>query len=164
MNKREEKSKTKRAKTTTSTMYDCCWYDSSCCDLCCGDVCCQASQMVSRDQRYSMRNLLINKNLCFYYWLKQRIRKDWALRVASTTERVILILGRERIGQEKSTIAFSEIKAGLCLFCLFRLKLSNSNHQTSDAINIEGQVGESTKYSYQPAPKNLRREIPLSSS
>jgi hypothetical protein len=45
-----------------------------------------------------MRNFLINKNLSFYYWLKQRIGKYWALRVASTTERIILIFGREKIG------------------------------------------------------------------
>lgn len=138
MNKSDKKSKTKRAKTTTSTMYDCCWYDSSCYDLCCGDVCCQASQMVSRDQRYSMRNLLINKNVCFYYWLKQRIRKDWALRVANTTERVILIFGRERIGQEKSTIAFSEIKAGSGMALPF-LFISVGNHQLRGQLAIVEQ-------------------------
>jgi hypothetical protein len=42
-----------------------------------------------------MRGFLINKNLCFYYWLKKRIGKDWALRVANTIEKTILILGRE---------------------------------------------------------------------
>lgn len=45
-----------------------------------------------------MRNFLINKNLSLYYWLKQRIGKVWALRVANTTERIILIFGREKIG------------------------------------------------------------------
>ena len=43
-----------------------------------------------------MRSFLINKNLSFYYWLKQRIGKDWALRVAIITERIILIFGREK--------------------------------------------------------------------
>jgi hypothetical protein len=42
-----------------------------------------------------MRGFLINKNLCSYYWLKKRIGKDWALRVANTIEKTILILGRE---------------------------------------------------------------------
>ncbi len=45
-----------------------------------------------------MRNYLINKNLSFYYWLRQRIGKDWALRLAKTTEKVIVIFGREKIG------------------------------------------------------------------
>jgi hypothetical protein len=44
-----------------------------------------------------MRNYLINKNLAFYYWLRQRIGKDRALRVARITERTILIFGRERV-------------------------------------------------------------------
>jgi len=45
-----------------------------------------------------MRGFLINKNLSLYYWLKQKIGKDWALRVANTAERIILIFGREKIG------------------------------------------------------------------
>jgi hypothetical protein len=44
-----------------------------------------------------MRGFLINKNLCFYYWLKKRIGKAWALRVANTIERTILVLGKEAI-------------------------------------------------------------------
>ena len=44
-----------------------------------------------------MRSFLINKNLCLYYWLKKTIGKAWALRVAETIERTILILGREVI-------------------------------------------------------------------
>ena len=42
-----------------------------------------------------MRGFLINKNLCFYYWLKKRIGKAWAFRVANSIEKTILILGRE---------------------------------------------------------------------
>ena len=44
-----------------------------------------------------MRSFLINKNICFYCWLKKRIGKPRALRVANTIEQVILILGREAI-------------------------------------------------------------------
>jgi len=44
-----------------------------------------------------MRSFLINKNLSFYYWLKKRIGKKGALRVASSLEKVILIFGREQI-------------------------------------------------------------------
>jgi hypothetical protein len=45
-----------------------------------------------------MRSFLINKNLSLYFWLKHRIGKYWALKLACATERVILIFGRERIG------------------------------------------------------------------
>ena len=45
-----------------------------------------------------MRSFFINKNLSLYYWLKHRVGKDWALRVSSTAERIILIFGREKIG------------------------------------------------------------------
>jgi len=44
-----------------------------------------------------MRGFLINKNLCFYYWLKKRIGKKCAFWVAITFERVILVFGREGI-------------------------------------------------------------------
>jgi len=42
-----------------------------------------------------MRSFLLNKNLCFYYWLKKKIGKKWALRVANRTEKMILIFGRD---------------------------------------------------------------------
>lgn len=42
-----------------------------------------------------MRSFLINKNLCFYYWLKKNIGKKWALGVAKTIERTILVFGRD---------------------------------------------------------------------
>jgi len=45
-----------------------------------------------------MRSFLINKNLSVYYWLRKRIGKTGALRVASALEKVILIFGREQIG------------------------------------------------------------------
>jgi hypothetical protein len=46
-----------------------------------------------------MWGFLINKNLCFYYWLKKRIGKDWAFRMANTIERAILVFGREHMGK-----------------------------------------------------------------
>jgi hypothetical protein len=41
-----------------------------------------------------MRGFLINKNLSLYYWLKKRIGKEKASRIANTLEKVILIFGR----------------------------------------------------------------------
>jgi hypothetical protein len=46
-----------------------------------------------------MRGFLINKNLSFYYWLRKRIGKESAYRVASVFEKVILIFGREQVGE-----------------------------------------------------------------
>jgi hypothetical protein len=45
-----------------------------------------------------MRSFLINKNLSLYYWLKKRIGKEGAYRVANTAERIILIFGRDKLG------------------------------------------------------------------
>jgi hypothetical protein len=42
-----------------------------------------------------MRNFLINKNLCLYYWLRRKIGKKRALGVATAIERTILIFGRK---------------------------------------------------------------------
>ncbi len=42
-----------------------------------------------------MRSFLINKNLCFYYWLRKRIGKRYAYMLANTLERGILIFGRK---------------------------------------------------------------------
>jgi hypothetical protein len=44
-----------------------------------------------------MRSYLINKNLCFYYWLRRGIGKKEALRVAGTIERIVLLFGREAL-------------------------------------------------------------------
>jgi hypothetical protein len=41
-----------------------------------------------------MRGFLINKNMPLYYWLKKRIGKESAYRVARVFEKVILIFGR----------------------------------------------------------------------
>lgn len=46
-----------------------------------------------------MRSLLINKNLSLYYRLKKRIGKGGAFWVANTIEKVILIFGREQVGE-----------------------------------------------------------------
>jgi hypothetical protein len=42
-----------------------------------------------------MRSFLINKNLCFYYWLRKSIGKALALEIAIPIEKVILIFGRK---------------------------------------------------------------------
>jgi len=42
-----------------------------------------------------MRSFLVNKNLCFYYWLRRRIGKRRAFLVVNTIEKTILIFGRE---------------------------------------------------------------------
>jgi hypothetical protein len=42
-----------------------------------------------------MRSYLINKNLCFYYWLRKKVEKKRALMVANTAERVLLVFARE---------------------------------------------------------------------
>jgi hypothetical protein len=44
-----------------------------------------------------MRSFLINKNLSLYYLLRRKIGKKQGLVVASTIEKAILILGREKI-------------------------------------------------------------------
>jgi hypothetical protein len=44
-----------------------------------------------------MRSFLINKNLCFYYWLRKRIGKKPALGAANNIEETILIFGREEM-------------------------------------------------------------------
>ena len=51
-----------------------------------------------------MRASLINKNLSFYYWLRKRIGKKWAFKVAIGAEKIILIFGREPIRDTKSRV------------------------------------------------------------
>jgi len=46
-----------------------------------------------------MRSFLINKNLCFYYWLRKKIGRGLAFKVVNNIEKVILVFGRERIGE-----------------------------------------------------------------
>jgi len=45
-----------------------------------------------------MRTFLINKNLCFYYWLRKRIGKERAFKVVNKIEKIILVFGREQMG------------------------------------------------------------------
>jgi hypothetical protein len=40
MEKSDIKAKTKKAKTATPALYDCCWYEASSYDPCCGGICC----------------------------------------------------------------------------------------------------------------------------
>jgi hypothetical protein len=47
--------------------------------------------------RKKMRSYLVNKNLCFYYWLRKIIGKKRALTVANAIEKTILIFGREMV-------------------------------------------------------------------
>jgi hypothetical protein len=45
-----------------------------------------------------MRSFLISENLGLYYWLKRRIEKAWAFRVANKIEKIILVTGRGQMG------------------------------------------------------------------
>ena len=45
-----------------------------------------------------MKSFLINKNLSFYYWLKKKIGKERAYRVACAIEKIVLIFGRDQVG------------------------------------------------------------------
>jgi hypothetical protein len=51
-----------------------------------------------------MRSFLINKNMSLYYWLRKRIGKAIAFRVANAIEKVILIFGRERMPHGRVSI------------------------------------------------------------
>ena len=48
-----------------------------------------------------MRGFLINKNMSLYYWLRRRIGKTFAFRIANAIEKVILIFGREQMPHGK---------------------------------------------------------------
>jgi hypothetical protein len=52
------------------------------------------SKLILTKMEIGMRGFLINKNLCLYYWLKKRIGKESAYRVASVFEKIILSFGR----------------------------------------------------------------------
>ncbi len=49
-----------------------------------------------------MRSFLINKNLSLYYWLRKRIGKKNALKIARAIESVILFFGRATFEGEKT--------------------------------------------------------------
>jgi len=44
-----------------------------------------------------MRGFLINKNVSFYYWLRKKIGKKWAYRVAIIIENGILAFRRPKL-------------------------------------------------------------------
>ncbi len=48
----------------------------------------------SSNDEDEMRSFLINKNPSFYYWLRKRIGKRSAFRIARAVETVILFFGR----------------------------------------------------------------------
>ena len=45
-----------------------------------------------------MISFLVNKNLSLFYWLKKRIWKKRAFKVAIIVEKIILTFGREQMG------------------------------------------------------------------
>jgi len=45
-----------------------------------------------------MISFLVNKNLSLFYWLKKRIGKKRAFKVAIIVEKIILVFGREQMG------------------------------------------------------------------
>jgi hypothetical protein len=49
--------------------------------------------------RRRMRSYFINKNLCLCYWLRKRIGKRRAFFVANILEKLLLIVGREKLLQ-----------------------------------------------------------------
>ncbi len=59
---------------------------------------CKDKRLKPNELRYEMRGFLINKNLSFFYWLKKRIGKKKAFKVAIIVEKIILVFGREQMG------------------------------------------------------------------
>jgi hypothetical protein len=78
-----------------------------------------------------MRSFLINKNMSLYYWLRKRIGKAIAFRVANTIEKVILIFGRERMPHGRGSILRKVKQYHLILSIkksILIWKLMNSTH------------------------------------
>jgi len=78
-----------------------------------------------------MRSFLINKNMSLYYWLRKRIGKAKAFRVANTIEKVVLIFGRERIPRGRVSI-YRKVKQLRLILSIKKSiliwKLMNSTH------------------------------------
>jgi hypothetical protein len=78
-----------------------------------------------------MRSFLINKNMSLYYWLRRRIGKPIAFRVANAIEKVILIFGRERMPHGRVRI-YRKVKQLQLLLSIKKSiliwKLMNSTH------------------------------------
>jgi hypothetical protein len=69
----------------------------------------QPSDKVDHYPGEPVRSFLINKNLSLYYWLKGKIGKQKALRIASGIESVILIFGREEPpGANKTEVSMDD--------------------------------------------------------
>ncbi len=78
-----------------------------------------------------MRSFLINKNMSLYYWLRKRMGKTLAFRIANTVEKVILIFGRERIPHGRASI-YKKLKQLELILCFKKTiliwKLMNPTH------------------------------------
>ena len=78
-----------------------------------------------------MRGFLINKNMSLYYWLRRRIGRTIAFRIANAIEKVILIFGRERMPHGKVSI-YKKVKQLHLILSIKKSiliwKLINSSH------------------------------------
>jgi hypothetical protein len=78
-----------------------------------------------------MRGFLINKNMSLYYWLRKRIGKTIAFRIANTIEKVILIFGREQMPHGKASL-YKKVKQLRLILSIKKSiliwKLFNSTH------------------------------------
>jgi hypothetical protein len=80
-----------------------------------------------------VRSFLINKNMSLYYWLRRRIGKTIAFRIANTIEKVILIFGRERMPHGKVSLYEKAKQLRLILSIkksILICKITNSTHLT----------------------------------
>ena len=57
-----------------------------------------------------MRGFLINKNLSFYYWLRKRVGKKWACKVAIAIEKSILVFRRPKLKEDNPKEELSDLR------------------------------------------------------
>ena len=78
-----------------------------------------------------MRGFLINKNMSLYYWLRRKLGKAIAFRIANAIEKVILIFGRERMPHGRVSL-FKKVKQLRLILSIKKSiliwKLMNSTH------------------------------------
>jgi hypothetical protein len=78
-----------------------------------------------------MRSFLINKNMSLYYWLRRRMGRAFAFRVAYAIEKVILVFGRERMPRGRVSI-YKKVKQLHLIFSIKKSiliwKLFNATH------------------------------------
>ena len=90
-----------------------------------------------------MRGFLINKNLCFYYWLRKKIGKVRAYRVSSTLEKAILIFGREQVGANREMEAYEfywlDRKGGYQIIGVLPERRKNPARVTQESIMRWGE-------------------------